>query len=120
MLTSILAALSLAACGGGPEKFLDPKGSVTVKAGENFVIDLQTNPSVGTDYLLENEPGEGDPIRLVDTELESETDPQTDGGNVRKRFEFEALRAGEVTLDFVENYRDEKETPRPIKVIVTG
>ncbi len=40
----------------------DPRGTVAVKPGQEFVLDFPTNPSVGYDWRLDSQLGPGGPV----------------------------------------------------------
>jgi inhibitor of cysteine peptidase len=97
-----LPLLILTACGnddaGGAGTVYDQPGEqVTVEAGEQFTIELASNPSTGYTWQLAQPPG--DQVALVDQDYEPEGDPRP-GSSGFQRFVFEGMKVGTTELTF--------------------
>ena len=120
LLLALATAALLAGCGGGPETFENPKGTITVKAGDEFQLEFLINPGVGTNWLLDEEPAAGDAVSFHGFKTEEES-PGADGGNVFKRFQLTAEKAGTAELRFSKDYRGEEiQERRTVRISVTG
>jgi len=65
----------------------DPRGTVAVKPGQEFVLDFPTNPSVGYDWRLDSQLGPGGPVGYLSYGNEPE-----DGHHRRRRAQELPLR----------------------------
>jgi predicted secreted protein len=102
-ISTLTAAALAAGCGGdGVKTFDEPKGTLSVKAGEEFRIVLAENPSTG--YLWRfRQPPDPAVVRLTGRRFDLE-----DGGEERagaggdRIFTFRAVRRGSTTM-YLEN-----------------
>ena len=113
---AVLAAAVLLGCGGG-KTFEDPRGELEVDQDASFTLEFETNASVGYDWRLDRRPRAASPVEYRETSVEVE-DPDRDGSSARKRFEFEAPRAGVTALHFTRLYRGDVEERRVVAVRV--
>jgi predicted secreted protein len=113
------AALVLAGCGGAlPGKiFKDPHGTIEVRKGAAFAIQLEVNSGVGFDWRLI-------PLRIERSPLEekeSETsypDENRAGQSGRKLFHFVATQPGRQTLVFEHVFRGRPRERRHVVVVI--
>jgi predicted secreted protein len=113
------AALALAGCGDGPgEKiFKDPHGTIEVRKGAAFAIQLEVNSGVGFDWRLI-------PIRTERSLLEgkgSETSyPEENraGQSGRKLFHLVASEPGRQTLVFEHVFRGKPRERSYVVVVI--
>ena len=112
-LTVLAAASVLAGCGELTVE--DPRGTVTVKPGQEFVLDFPTNPSVGFDWRLDTRLGPGARSATSATGPSRRTRAR-DGGGVRKNFRFEGRRPGANVLRFTRLYREKPDRRRAVRV----
>jgi inhibitor of cysteine peptidase len=104
VLPFLLVAV-LAACGdddggageGGGKVYTQAGEQVTVKAGDEFTIELASTPSTGYSWEIAQDPG--DQLRLVDHDYEADADAQPGSSGVQ-RFVFEGMKVGTTQLAF--------------------
>ena len=72
-------------------------GVIKVKTGEEFAIDLKSNPTTGYRW----EPNFDDKyIRLVKRDYQSDSEDNVIGGGGKEIFVFSALQSGETEIQF--------------------
>jgi predicted secreted protein len=115
LVLAAAALLALAGC-GGPKTFKDPHGKIEVDKGENFVVELRVNGSIGYDWLYEPSPSGVRLVKLVKTTTDYPDDDRAGESGV-KRFEFKPLVKGGVqTITFQRYFRDKKDERRDLNV----
>lgn len=95
----VALVITLAACGGGHDEksptYTKRDESFTVEAGKRFEIRLVSNPSTGYEWKVSKLPAR---LLLVDERFEGSEEPRPGAGG-HQVFEFQALRAGDATLE---------------------
>jgi len=77
--------------------YFRPNEVSKVKTGEEFVIDLKSNPTTGYRW----EPDFDDKyIRLVERDYQSDSEENIVGGGGKEIFVFSALQSGETEIQF--------------------
>jgi predicted secreted protein len=110
-LTVVLAA---AGCGGsGPQVFENPHGTIGVKKGDEFTLQLVVNSGVGFDWQLIPFDIDTPKLQLLKTQTVYPNDNRA-GESGKKRFKFRATRIGRQVLIFQHYFRS---TPRDRRVV---
>ncbi|HKP91316.1 MAG TPA: protease inhibitor I42 family protein [Thermoleophilaceae bacterium] len=103
-------------CGvGGPTIFENPRGTIGVTKGDEFVIELRVNASVGYDWQLVPFDFEPTKVDLVKTETIYPDDNRA-GQSGKRRYRFKATTVGRQTLVFQRVFRG-KPTRRRVLTI---
>jgi inhibitor of cysteine peptidase len=101
-LALLLATFAASGC-GGDRAFDDPSRPIEVRAGSEFVIELESNRSTGYRWVLVDSAALG-PLRLVGTRYHvPRASRKAYGGGGTERWTFRAPSAGEgaVSLAYV-------------------
>ncbi len=86
-------------CGTGPAVYADPGSEIEVRAGKEFVIDLESNPTTGYTW---QETHDSTAIKLIEKNYEqSETETPVMGAGGVETFRFQALKSGATKIEFV-------------------
>jgi predicted secreted protein len=119
-----LVVALLAGCGGGGDPgdgivFEDPHGTVDVEEGARFSLEFSVNAGVGFDWEPVGVPAGVALVELKETKVDY-PDERRAGDSGKKRFVYEATRAGRQTLVFRRIYRGDPQQRRTITVNVRG
>jgi predicted secreted protein len=115
---ALALALTLAACGAsGPRIYGDPHGTIGVKKGDEFIVELAVNSGVGYDWQVV--PFDLDPtkVALVKTQTIYPDDRRA-GESGKRRYRFRATKVGRQTLVFQRFFRSKPDERRVLTIDV--
>jgi predicted secreted protein len=116
----VLALLALVAAGcsaSGPKIYDNPHGTLSVKKGDEFTIELVVNGSVGYDWQVV--PFDFEPTKV--TRVSTQTiypDEKRAGESGKRRYRFRATKVGRQTLVFQHFFRDKPADRRVLTIDV--
>lgn len=95
----LFLVLLLAACRAAASELqvTDPQQPIEVRAGEEFTIVLEANPTTGYQWKIVDEV-DGAVVEFVRSEYKSTSDPNLVGGGGLDLWTFNAVNAGEVEV----------------------
>jgi inhibitor of cysteine peptidase len=103
LLPVLFFMLLLAACGSADSalQVTDPQQPIEVRAGEEFVIVLESNPTTGYQWKIVGDV-DGAVVEFVESEYKSTSAPNLVGSGGLDLWTFKAVNAGEtqVTLGY--------------------
>lgn len=118
-LVAVLGVMLIAGCGGGggestvPEPSSDQTTkSETLKVGEEFVVELESNPSTGYDWTVTTKPD--DTILGLTGDNYEPSDPAMPGAPGNRVWRYKALKAGDTKIVYSYARSFEPDVP-PIK-----
>jgi inhibitor of cysteine peptidase len=90
----------LVGCTGGAVTYTDASQTIDAKAGQEFIIALESNPTTGYGWQVQSDDNF---LKLVNSEFESgaPADSQMVGVGGVERFTFKALAQGETAVTLV-------------------
>jgi inhibitor of cysteine peptidase len=101
LLVLLVIALLIAGCGGKsePSSYSDPSQPIKVKAGSEFVIALESNPTTGYSW---EENSDSTLVQLTGQEYKpDEAEEQVTGSGGTDYFTYKALQAGETMIEMI-------------------
>ena len=113
-------ALALAGCGGpllGEKIFKDPHGTIEVRKGAVFALQLEVNSGVGFDWRLVPIGTERSLLEGKESDT-SYPDENRAGQSGRKLFHFVANKPGRQTLVFEHVFRGKPRERRHVVVVI--
>jgi len=113
----VAAAITVAGCIGVAETYTDPGQTVTIGAGQEFVIALGSNPTTGYSW---QESHDQTMLELVEKIYKEEAKQGVVGAGGVEYFRFKAVKAGqtEITLVYQRPWEEEP-SPQDITRVFT-
>jgi predicted secreted protein len=116
---AVAAVLALlAGCGGGGAKvYENPHGTIGVKKGDEFTLQLVVNSGVGYDWQLIPFDIDSPKLQLLKTQTVYPSEDRA-GESGKKRFRFRATRIGRQVLIFQHYFRSSPTDRRVLRIDV--
>lgn len=98
IFTRLLLAGFLTACSSKSMTPTDPEKAIDVRAGEEFTIILEANPTTGYHWEIVEDSLDETIVMFVSREYESTSDPGLVGGGGVDIWTFKAVNPGQATI----------------------
>jgi len=98
ILTLLLLAVLLTACSSKSLAPTDPKTTIDVRAGKEFKIVIESNPTTGYHWEIVKDSLDENLVQFVSSEYKSTSDPSLVGGGGVDIWTFKAVGPGEAKI----------------------
>ena len=98
ILTLLLLVVLLTACSSKSLAPTDPKKTIDVRAGKEFKIVIESNPTTGYHWEIVKDSLDENLVQFVSNEYKSTSDPGLVGGGGVDIWTFKAVSSGEAKI----------------------